>query len=198
MSLTVAQATRIAAVCTDMAVLFRLDTPTPMRMWSGAGDFNVPPDAIEPLGAIYNGAGKLGGLPELSQLINGVAERVVFSFSGADPDIAAVADGDAFLVRNKRVNIGLLPLDATLAPIDTVLWFRRYIADTISMEVTSDNAGSQQITVSLGVSSAFSGRRRPALAYFTDVDQRRRSADDRFCERTALYSQGVIKVWPKY
>jgi len=198
MSLSVDQANRIASNTAEIAALFRLDTGTPVRFWTGFGDMPVGADAIEPTGAIYKGVGTMADLPVVAQLINGVAERVQFSFSGIDPDMAAKADGDAFLVRNKRVNLGLLPLDANLQPIDDVLWFRSYTADVITIEMSSDNNGEQRVTVSLSVASSFSGRTRAKIAFFTDTDQKKRSADDRFCERTPLYSQGVFKVWPKF
>ena len=198
MPLTTPQADRIASNTADIAVLLRLDTGTPVRFWTGLGDMPVGADAIEPTGATYLGVGALADMPVVSQLINGVAERVQFSFSGNDPDMAAKADGDAFLVRNKRVNLGLLPLDEDLQPVDSVLWFRSFTADVITIEFTSDNDGRQIVTVGLSVSSAFTGRTRSKISYFTDVDQKKRSPDDRFCERTPLYSQGVVKVWPKF
>ena len=47
--MTPEQAATFAATTADLAVLFRLGTPTPFRVWSGAGDMPVPADAIEPL-----------------------------------------------------------------------------------------------------------------------------------------------------
>lgn len=196
--MTPEQAEVVASNTADLAILFRLATPTPLRIWSGSGDLEIGSDAIEPLGATYMGVGSIGPLPEMSELINGVAERVAFSFSGSDVNMAAVADGDAFTIRNATINIGILPLDDELQAIATPLWFRRLVADSLSIDLTSDEAGKQVVTVTLSATTAFSGRRRAPISYFTDVDQKRRSPDDRFCERTPLYSQGVTKVWPKF
>lgn len=199
MPLTVDQAAAIASNTADLAIVWRLDTGTPVRFWTGFGDLIIPADAIEPTGATYKGVGTLADLPEMSQIINGAAERVQFSFSGNNVEMAEKADGDAFLVRNKAVNLGVIPLDENLQPIDSVLWFRQFTADTITIELASKDAnGDQTVVVSLSASSAFSGRTRPKIAFFTDVDQRKRSPDDRFCERTPLYSQGVVKAWPKF
>jgi hypothetical protein len=192
------QAAAFAAPGTDLAIFFRLATDPVVRLWSGPGDFQIPSDGIEPGGAIYKGVGTLQGLPQLQALVNGVAERVTFGLSGVDADVMEMADSESQIVRNKTVNVGIAPLDANLQIIGTVAWLRSYEADVLAVDRTSDKDGKAQRTVSLSVGSAFTGRRRPPIANFTDADQKRRSPDDRFCERTPLYSQGVLKTWPRF
>ena len=198
MPLTLEQAEAMAAPGTDLAYFFRMATDPVVRVWSGAGDFPVPPDAIEPGGAVYKGAGTLTGFPAVGALINGTAERVTFSLSGVASDVMQMADSEAAEVRNKTVSIGLLPLDADLQPIGTVLWFRSYEADVLSIDKSSDKDGKMVRTVSLSVGSCFTARRRPLISNWTNADQQRRSPDDRFCERTPRYSQGTLVTWPRF
>jgi hypothetical protein len=123
---------------------------------------------------------------------------VTFGLSGVDATIMQMADSEAEAIRNKTIHIGLAPLDADLQIIGTVLWIRAYEVDVLTVDKTSDKDGKITRTVSLSVGSAFTGRRRPLLSTFTDADQKRRSADDRFCERTPYYSQGTLKTWPRF
>lgn len=198
MAISEAQATAFSAPGADLAIFFRMATDQVVRLWSGAGDFAIPSDSVEPGGAIYKGVGALQGLPQLQALVNGVAERVTFGLSGVDAATMQMADSEAGIVRGKTIHIGIAPLDANLQIIGTVAWLRSYEADVLTIDKTSDKDGSIQRTVSLSVGSAFTGRRRPAISNYTDVDQKRRSSDDRFCERTPLYSQGVLKTWPRF
>lgn len=192
------QAEAMAGSGVHLAYFFRLDTLPTVRLWSGAGDFPVSADAIEPDGATYKGMGTLQGIPSLSALINGVAERVAFTLSGIPSEVMALADGEAGAVRNRTVNVGILPLGADLQPIGNVLWFRAYEADVLSVDKGSNNDGAITRTVSLSVGSAFTARKRPLISNWTDVDQKRRSDDDLFCERTPFYSQGTTITWPRF
>lgn len=198
MALTPAQAEAMSAPGVSLAFFFRLATSPVVRLWSGAGDFAIPSDAVEPGGATYKGAGALAGFPAMSLLINGKAERVNFGLSGVDAELMGMADSEADAIRNKTVNVGLVPLDADLQPISTVLWFRSYSADVLTVDKSSDKDGKMVRTISMSVGSVFTSRRRPRISNFTDSDQKRRSADDRFCERTPRYNQGTLVSWPRF
>jgi hypothetical protein len=177
-------------------VFFRMATPTPLRLWSGAGPFAVPSDTVEPGGATYEGVGDLVGLPAVQQLINGQADRVQFALSGATAEMLAMADEEAADIRAAEVRLGFCALDAAWQPLAPVVWLWSGEADSIEVQRTAAEGGEVARTMSLSVGSIFTGRRRASPSYYSDAEQRRRSADDRFCERVSIYSAGSTKDWP--
>lgn len=188
----------LASGAVNLGVLFRLDTDPVFRIWSGAGNLTIPSDAIEQSDATYLGAGQLAGIPQLSQLINGVAERVNFTLSGVDARTMQLADADAVEVQGAQVNLGLQVFDSTWQPVGSVAWIGAYVADVLVTAAQATEGARMFRSVSLSVASAFTGRRNAPINYYTDFDQKRVSATDRFCDRVALYSQGVQKVWPRF
>lgn len=181
-------------------VLFRMETTPTVRLWGGAGDLEIPADAIEPSAAKYKGLGDITGLPAVQALINGIAERVDFTLSGAaiDSTAVALADRDAATVRAAQVNMGLCLFGEDWQLLGLPLWLWQGEADTPRISRRSSPGGQVAREISISVGSIFTDRRRPALSYYTDVEQRHRSADDRSCERTSLYSQSVNKAWPRF
>lgn len=174
----------------------RLDSDTPVRAWAGIGDFVLPVDTIEVDGGTYKGVGILNDIPSFQQLVNGIAQRVEFSMSGVDDQIAALADEEASEIRSKRVNVGLQFLDEEWQPLAPIIWVWEGEADVIRKSSVSSPDFQRINTITLSVGSLTTGRRRPSLSYFTGAQQRRRSADDAFCDRTGLYSQGSEIKWP--
>ena len=179
-----------------VSFFMRIDTVTPVRAWAGVGDFVLPVDAIETDGGTYKGVGLINDMPSFQQLVNGVAQRVDFSLSGVDARIAALADEDAAEVRSKRVNVGLQFLDEEWQPLAGIIWVWEGEADVIKKASVSTPDFQRFNTVTLSVGSLTTGRRRPVLSSFTGPQQRRRSPDDAFCDRTGLYSQGSEIKWP--
>ena len=169
-----------------------------LRCWSGVGDYDVPLDAVETQGGIYLGMGLLSGIPTLSGLINGVAERIEFVLSGVSAEALSMADDESEDIRTARTNIGLTFLGPDWQPIGGMGWIWQGEADVVTPSREADTEGRITRRISLSVGSAFTGRRRAALSYFSNNDQQRRSADDRFCERTPLYAPANVKVWPRY
>lgn len=179
-------------------IFFRLDTTPPVRIWGGAGLFSVPPDSVETEGGTYIGWGELKELPALQQLINGVATRVDFVVSGISEVGMRLADEEAENVRGKAVNIGILLLDQDWQPVSEMTWLGdSYEADVMTLD--SRLEGDIRVeTLVLSVASTFTGRRRPRYKHYTDAEQRRRSPDDRYCERVTVYAQQYTKTWPRY
>lgn len=182
----------------NLGILFRMETDPVCRYWSGVGDLPVAADAIEVSPTTYKGAGQLSGIPQLSQLINGVAERVNFTLSGVSARVMQLADSEAGEVQGAAVNLGLQVFGADWQPIGSVAWIGAYVADILVTAAQADDSGKISRTASLSVASAFAGRRVAPINYYTDFDQKRISPTDRFCERVGLYSQGVQKVWPRF
>jgi hypothetical protein len=180
-------------------ILFRMSTDPIIRLWAGVGDFTIPTDLVETeSGVIYSGAGELLDLPTVSQLINGIAERVAFSISGVSvtAPLASMASGLAADVRDRSVNLGICALDNNFQRLSPVAWLWEGQSDSLIVDRGAGQDGViRRLTLSVG--SIMTGRRRPSIAYFTDPDQKLRSPDDRFFDRVKLYEAGSTKVWPE-
>lgn len=183
-----------------LGLFFYLATTPAVRIWLGVGDIKPGKNAIDTTGQTYKGFGQLRDIPEFQQLLNGQAERVEFTLSGVSSDILAIAGADdAPNVKAKDCALGFgLLSDDWSQLLANIHWIRKYRADFLSARQELSEDLDQPIirTVALSVGSRHTGRRRPALSFFTNQDQQRRSADDKFCERTPLYSQDVTKRWP--
>lgn len=182
-----------------LGFLFRLDTdPTPTRFWLGVGDCPVAANAFDATGATYSGLGQLLDLPVLQQLINGVADRVSINASGVSADVAILASAESDTIKNRAVNIGLLIFGPDWAQLGPPIWLWSGFADFVTLDQSADTSKGGFIrTIGLSIGSLFTGRRRRGLSYLTDQDQQLRHPGDKFCERTALYSE-FTKVWPTF
>lgn len=180
------------------AILFRMATDPVVRLWAGAGDLALGSDAIETTdGAIYTGMGELLSPPQVNALVNGLAERVDFTLSGAavSGEVAAIASTEAADIRGAAVNLGFFVFDADYQQLTPALWLWDGVADSLKVNRQANGQDGTR-SVALSVGSLLTGRQRPDLSYWTPFDQRRRSTDDAFCDRVPLYSQGTTKVWP--
>jgi hypothetical protein len=180
------------------AIFFRLDTAPAVRLWAGAGRFRVPADIIETDSrAHYLGAGQLIGLPTVQSLINGTEERVTFSLSGAavNAEAARLADDEADQIRGVDCHIGVRRYSNLDQPTGPTIWVWHGIADSISIAQAPAMMGQVERGIGLSVAGLFTFRQRPKPAYFTNVDQRRRSSTDSFCDNVATLSMDTTKVW---
>lgn len=171
-----------------------------LRLWGGVGNYAMAANNIDTLGGVYTGLGEVIGMPTLSQLINGVADRIEFQLSGVDPKTLALVDADAETVRSAAVHVALVAFDDAYQAATQPAWVWEGEADvpTVSRQSTMGQDGTIEIirAVSLSVGSVFTGRRRPKMSYLTGVEQRRRSPDDAFCDRVSSYAQGTTDQWP--
>ena len=198
MSWAAAAEAQMAGSVVRPAFFLRVGSATPLRVWSGVGDYPVAADAVETIASTYLGLGALAGLPALSGLINGVAERVEFTLSGISAQALSMADDESVDIRGSQANIGLTFLGADWQPIGGMGWLWQGQADVVRPSRRASADGQVTRSVSLSVGSAFTGRRRAALSYWSNNDQQMRSPTDRFCERTPLYAPANVKVWPVY
>lgn len=201
MNLTTAEKEELASGFQNIGIFFRLDVDPPVRIWLGFGDIRPGVNVLDPTGATYHGFGEIAAVPAVKQMINGAAERVEFSLSGVEGEVLELAAAhDAEAVKGKRVSVGFAVMDAAWQLVGPVRWIRHYTADflTIQQQPTDDPATPIIRTLSLSCGSLMTTRRRPALGYFTNQDQQRRSPGDRFCERTPKYAPGFNKTWPRY
>lgn len=181
-----------------VGIFLRLDLPDdPQRLWLGVGDCKAGIDADDGSGAIYHGLGELLGIPQFQQLVNGTAERVEFRLSGVSASVVALANEHADEVKNVPLLVGIGVFDTDWQLLAAPTWLRRFIVDYLS--VSQEPTDKEPVrTLSLSARTFLTGRRRPGRVFYTDRDQQALSPGDRFCERVAIYSQEVMKIWPRY
>lgn len=173
--------------------LLRIACDPPMRAWSGIGDLPVPADAIDLSGATYTGVGEVLGLPNVRQLINGVAERLEFQLSGVDAETLRLVKEDAPSVKGATCRIGSVLFDEDWQLVGGVEWEWLGRADVITINSQPNGRGGRQRSIALSVGSYDTGRSRAGLTFFTDAEQRRRSSDDAFFSHIAGMSAGVSR-----
>ncbi len=178
------------------SVLLYVATDTPIRAWTGVGDFEKGADLVDLTGGTYKGLGEIQDIPGLQQLVNGVAQRLDLTLSGVDARIVALADSEAAAVRSKDVSIGLQFFDVDWSALGDTVWIWDGEADVVKSDSVSNPDFGRFRTVTLSVGSLTTGRRRPKMTFFTRSQQRRRSPDDAFCDRVGLYSQDTELRWP--
>lgn len=168
------------------AFFYMATSGEPVRAWLGPGDYAVEADGVDETGGTYLGIGMVGDVPALRQLVGGLAERVDFTLNGADPVAFALADDEAATVRGAKVHVGVVFFDQDWQEVAPVAWLWEGTADMPAVDY--DGAGGNPVRrISLSVGSAYTDRTRPSLGFYTDKDQKRRSATDDFCWRVAAY-----------
>lgn len=176
------------------AYLFRIATPDPVLLWSGHGPLPVPADAVLPAPALALGAGELVSIPDLDQLINGIAQRVDFVLSGVSQRTLAFALEEAPDVAGARVDIGRMDLDPDWQQIAPVEWEWTGEARSLSVGSQANDLGRQR-SITLTVAAGDTTRSRAPLAFFTDADQRRRSPTDAILSHVAGIAGGTSRRW---
>jgi hypothetical protein len=177
--------------------LLKIDTPTPARIWSGVGDLVIPADIVEPFEAKYLGAGELLNVPDFQQLINGVAERLEFTVSGVSPETLRFALEEAPDVRNAALYLGRVDFDEDWQ-IVAVEWEATFRCDCLTVDSQGSN-GRRTRTIKLSVGTDDTGRAYAPVSFFTDADQRMRSATDAIFDHVGGLSRGTSRIFgPRY
>lgn len=166
------------------AFLFRLECDPPAYLWSGQGPLVVDGDT-------YLGGGELlEGLPEIQQLINGVAGRVDFTASGVDQETIRLALEDRASVQGSVVRIGTVPMNPAWQVSGPVSWEWEGVADVVTVDRAADESGNVTRAVTLSVGSEDTARSRLQITFFTDADQRKRSPTDAFFSHVGKITSG--------
>ena len=178
-----------------IGIFFRMSTTPIVRVWLGVGDIRPGINAYDATDEIYSGLGQLLDVPALQQLINGIADRITFHASGISEETMQLAASGSN-VKGAAVALGIALFGAQWQQLGPPKWLFRGRADFVSIQQVSDANGVKRV-MELSVGSLFTGRRRKGLTFMTDADQQARHPGDKFCERTALYSEAT-KVWPTF
>lgn len=183
-----------------LGIFFNLQTDDPLRLWFGVGDCEPGINAVDQLGATYEGGGEISGLPAFEQMLGGAAQVLTFQLSGVSAEVRAKVRGTQDKVRGRRCYLGQALLDERWQLIGPVRWPLLTFADYISTERRVTNDPRQPIIhiVNLNVSSIMVDRRRNQGSYYVQQEQDHRSPGDRFCERTTRYSQQATKEFPRF
>lgn len=171
----------------NTSLLFRIACDPPARVWSGHGNLTIPADIVESVPAIYFGGGELLNLPDIDQIINGTASRYDIVLSGIAPDTQALATTEAASVKGAKCHVGTAYFDDDLQLI-AVEWISVLRADYLA---TARQGTTRTITLSLGTDNT--DRSRAPISFWTDADQRRRAADDQFCDHVAGITTGTSR-----
>jgi hypothetical protein len=172
--------------------VFRLAVTPGLKLWTGHGSLETPADVYDPAGAIWLGAGHILSVPSLKVLINGVADRVDAQVSGVDAETLRLALEDRDEVRDAQALIGRVSFDASWQVDGPIVWEWRGIADVLTVGSKSGE-NKRERTITLSMRSGDTSRSNPQPAFFTDADQRRRSADDAFFSHVAGISTGTSR-----
>ena len=176
------------------AIVWRLACDPVAWIWSGWGWLDTPPDDYDAEGARYIGAGSLLDLPELQQMMNGLADRVDFSISGVSAETLRLALEDRATVEGALLTVGHVTFDRDWQIEGAPVWTWRGRADVLTIDSQASENGRQR-TITLSVASADTLRSNPTLTWFTHADQLRRSSTDNIFDRVAGISAGITRRW---
>lgn len=171
--------------------LFRLSSEPICYLWTGFGPLETPPDAVDPEGATWSGAGELLSIPALKALINGAAERVRFSLSGVSVETMRLAREDRQTVEGATLRLGFVDFDENWQ-VAAVNWEWLGVADVLIVESQQSEAGRTR-TIAISCASADTLLSNPPLTFFTHADQTKRSPTDMFCNQVAQITMGSTR-----
>lgn len=176
------------------AVFLRIATDPVLALWLGFGDIDVPANSLDAGGQIYQSLGLVVGMPELEQLLNGVAQRVEFVVSGVPAAAAQIAQQEVPDVIGVAVNVGLCAMDDDWQIDGDLHWLWDGASDMLTIDIQGQADGSQSFALRLSVATANAARARAAYAHWTDAQQQKRYPGDLFLTRIPAGEK--TKRWP--
>ena len=184
-----------------LGVFWRLDTsPDPIRLWMGVYDVKAGISAIDATGSTYLGAGRLMSVPDLEQLVNGVADRVEFYLSGADAGTFNSLLTSMPVIKGKRCHVGVAPMDERYQLLTPIIPIWTGIADFWIAEEkpVADPTKNIVRTVAISVGSGSTNRSRNKVLSWTDAEHRVNNPTDGFFSRVARYTNTYMVTWPRF
>lgn len=187
-----------------LGIFWRLDTTPAAHLWMGAHDVKAGISAVDPTGTVYIGAGRLMSIPDLEQLINGVADRVEFYLSGTSADVFGPLLGSLMsgeiVVKGKKCTVGVAPMNERYQIMTSIIPIWTGIADFWQAEQkpNSDPTKEAVRSVLVSVGSGSTNRSRNKTLSWTDAEHRVDHPTDGFFSRVTRYTQQYIVTWPRY
>lgn len=161
-------------------------------LWTGFARLQTPPDAVDPSGAVWSGAGEIVTIPSLQVLINGRAERIELVLSGVAASTLRLGRADVASIRMAECRIGRVQFDRDWQIVGPVAYEWFGIADAVRVKsIEGGEARSRSITIMVGSSDTF--RANPLYAHWTDAAQRALSPDDAFCDQVASIGNSITR-----
>lgn len=173
--------------------VFRIETDTPAMLWTGHGDLLLPADGLvldEP--ALALGGGGLIDVPDLEQLINGVAQRLEITLSGVNDAALVYAQEEAAQVPGAPVWIGRVEFDEEWQTA-SVEWEWQGEGRGLFVNRTDGDPPTRHVV--LKVASGDTTRSRAPVSFFTDADQRRKHPTDAFFSHVGQINAGTSRRW---
>lgn len=186
--------TTISGSAPRVAVFLRVATDPVIALWLGFADIDVPINALDVAGETYQGLGALVGVPQLQQLLNGVAQRADFALSGVSAAVASMAQSEAEDVIGSTVNVGTSMMDDDWQLEGDVLWLWEGRADVLTTSMQGQSDGSQAFAIQLSVGTANAGRAHAEYATWSDAQHQRAHPGDLFFSHVPPPEK--TKRWP--
>jgi hypothetical protein len=164
--------------------VIEVDTADPVRIWTGHGGLQVG-------ATFYDGTGQIIDLPDIKALINGIADRLDITISGVSEDAVRLLEQDRNTIPQSPARIGRVSFDDEWQETG-IEWLWRGVADTVTINSQPSDNG-RIMSFSFGFASGNTRRSNPRIAFFTDADQRKRSADDAFFSHIGQISAGTTR-----
>lgn len=177
------------------SIVVHIACDPPAILWSGVGFLPLAPDAVIDEPSLALGGGELVSFPDFQQLLGGTAERLEAVFSGVSEETIRLAIADAPSVRNAIVTVGTVRFSTADWSIVAVDWEATFQARSLKVGRPQAQNGSVVRSITLAIVQGETRRFRAPNAYFTDADQRRRSATDSVFSHVGAISVGVSRRW---
>jgi hypothetical protein len=183
-----------------------VDLTTPLRLWTGHADYRLKAEDAEPCrptdtsDKLYKGGVLVDGQwPLLRFPINGTSAIETFTLSGVRAEALRLVGEDADQVDGAQAYIGLVEMINGQAT-GPVQWVLDGIANTAESHYGEQNGANGQVIAITGITlqivTGDVDRKHAEMGHWTGPEQRRRFADDAFCDRVALYDIGTTRKWP--
>jgi len=109
---------------------FHLETGD-FLVWSGTGDLYA-------LGQTWRGAGSVGRLPEIEQLMNGQASRMTIEISGVSQEAVASMIDESADIEGRELDFYLALFDANSQLIGDPIFLTNGLMDEVALEQATD------------------------------------------------------------
>jgi hypothetical protein len=168
-----------------------------VRLWLGFGSIRLPADTVGTTGGIYRGLGALLRLPSFSIPINGAFSQFDIGLSGTavTPEVVRLTHEAKADLQGAPVYLGLTAFDKDAKMLGPVAWIAQGVVDTPGSNQAPGEGGAVR-TILLSATSGDPYRNARETAYWSGIDQRRRSPTDAFCDLTNNWQLDTFERWP--